>query len=95
MTDEPARSAASVDWLHAADYSAAKKARRLTMTAGGVGLLAGILSWSVPAFHKLAPGLTTTGPAVFAAAIAVAYFRYYTALRRFQEKHLSLAALRE
>lgn len=93
MTDEAGRSGDSRDglrpddeWLRSKAYEKAAKDRRLSLIVGGVGLVAGILTWAVPSLRKEAPGLMTAGPVWFGVAVSVTFFRYYTAQRRWQER---------
>jgi len=76
-------------WLRYDAYKKAAKDRGRTLIVGCLGLLTAISVWAIPAFRKEAPGLTSVGPAWFAIAISAAYFRYYTAQRRFQEEQES------
>jgi hypothetical protein len=76
-------------WLRSDAYKKAVKDRARTLIVGCLGLLTAIFVWAIPAFRKEAPGLTSAGSAWFAVAISVAYFRYYTAQRRFQEEQES------
>ena len=90
MTDEASRRSGSGDyWLGSDDYRKAKKDRRPTLIISYIGLLAGVLAWSVPVLRKEAPGLITAGLAVFAVAVSIAYIRFYTAERRWQERQES------
>lgn len=93
MTDEAGRSSDSrnglhsdADWLESKAYQKAAKDRRLYLIVGGVGLVAGVLTWAVPSFHKEAPGLVAAGPVWFGIAVSVTFFRYYIAQRRWQER---------
>lgn len=86
MADENSRRDDPGNWILSPDYERAVKDRRRTLILGSLGLGAGTLAWVSPLARGEALHLIEAGAAWFVLAGTVAYFRYYAALRRYQEK---------
>lgn len=89
MADENGRRDDPGGWILSPDYDRAVKDRRRTLVLGSLGLGVGTVAWVSPLARGGALHLIEAGAVWFVLAGAVAYFRYYAALRRYQEKQES------